>query len=209
MLLENDLEAATLRADAGAGAAEASPAAEPVTASSSPAPIPVLLSNYSNFEDALAATGFLRDHPAGEAGESGHAQYTVQPFQLLSWYPKAYLFPAFMDAARAAHIVAIAKKRLAPSGLAFKAGDNADNTKDVRTSQGTFISRGEDPDGVLAWVEEKIAVLTGVPSGHGEPFNVLRYEPSQHYDSHYDAFSEAEYGPQASQRVRAAAGGWG
>ena len=23
---------------------------------------------------------------------------------------------------------------------------------------------------------------------HGEPFNVLRYELSQHYDSHYDSF---------------------
>ena len=37
---------------------------------------------------------------------------------------------------------------------------------------------------------------------HGEPFNVLRYELNQHYDSHYDSFSEEEYGPQTSQRVR-------
>lgn len=40
--------------------------------------------------------------------------------------------------------------------------------RDVRTSQGTFVSRDEDPDGVLAWVEEKTAQITGIPSGHGE-----------------------------------------
>lgn len=45
------------------------------------------------------------------------------------------------------------------------------------------------------------AVLTGIPAGHGEPFNVLRYELNQHYDSHYDAFDEKSYGKQPSQRV--------
>ena len=40
--------------------------------------------------------------------------------------------------------------------------------RDVRTSQGTFVSRDEDQDGVLAWVEEKTAQITGIPSGHGE-----------------------------------------
>ena len=40
--------------------------------------------------------------------------------------------------------------------------------RNVRTSQGTFISRHEDQDGVLAWVEDKIALLSGIPAGHGE-----------------------------------------
>ena len=34
-----------------------------------------------------------------------------------------------------------------------------------------------------------------------QSFNVLRYELGQKYDSHYDAFNPAEYGPQQSQRV--------
>lgn len=45
------------------------------------------------------------------------------------------------------------------------------------------------------------AVLSGIPAGHGEAFNILRYENNQHYDSHYDAFEEAMYGRQESQRV--------
>ncbi len=40
--------------------------------------------------------------------------------------------------------------------------------RDVRTSQGTFISRYDDPAGVLAWVEEKAAQLTSTPVSHGE-----------------------------------------
>lgn len=40
--------------------------------------------------------------------------------------------------------------------------------RDVRTSQGTFISRNEDKEGVLAWIEDKIASLTGLPVAHGE-----------------------------------------
>ena len=35
-----------------------------------------------------------------------------------------------------------------------------------------------------------------------QAFNILRYEIGQLYNSHYDAFNPAEYGPQKSQRVR-------
>ena len=34
-----------------------------------------------------------------------------------------------------------------------------------------------------------------------QPFNVLRYQPTQHYNSHYDVFDPESYGPQPSQRV--------
>ena len=37
-----------------------------------------------------------------------------------------------------------------------------------------------------------------------QAFHVLRYEIGQKYNSHYDAFDPAVYGPQKSQRVQAA-----
>ena len=40
--------------------------------------------------------------------------------------------------------------------------------RDVRTSQGTFMSRHDDPAGVISWIEEKAAQLTGLPVSHGE-----------------------------------------
>ncbi len=48
--------------------------------------------------------------------------------------------------------------------------------RDVRTSQGTFISRSEDKEGVLAWIEDRLAQLTGLPANHGE----VRWSPSFH-----------------------------
>ena len=136
-----------------------------------------------------------------------------------------YLFPRFMDAERAEHIVELAKSRLAPSALALRKNDKGSDKRrgpccrpwqpalpaaalsggrpalhkrsgrcaggpeavpgatttalpasrelpavrrDVRTSQGTFLSRRDDKQGVLAWVEDKIASLTGIPASHGE-----------------------------------------
>lgn len=156
---------------------------------------------YPTYDEALEATGMFVGSGAVTAGESGESEQYTQPFQLLSWYPRTYVFPRFLNTERAEHFVKLAKARLAPSSLAFKKGDTADTTKDVRTSQGTFISRNEDKEGVLAWIEDRLAQLTGLPANHGEPFNVLRYQLTQHYDSHYDVFDPESYGPQASQRM--------
>lgn len=91
---------------------------------------------YETAEEALEAVGFLADRPPLEHGESGHSFYTVQPMQLLSLYPRAYLMPRFLSQKQCDHVIAMAERRLAPSGLAFKAGDTAENTRDVRTSSG-------------------------------------------------------------------------
>lgn len=154
------------------------------------------------FEQVIEQSGILSGYePLKEHGASGHPFYTVQPMQLLSWYPRAYLFPKFISRAMCDHVIKLAESRLAPSGLALKKGDTLSSTREIRTSQGTFLSRGHDPDGILAYIEDKIAVVTGIPAGHGESFNVLKYEHGQHYDSHYDSFDEGSYGKQFSQRI--------
>ncbi|KAK9841956.1 hypothetical protein WJX81_000879 [Elliptochloris bilobata] len=156
---------------------------------------------FATFDEAARHTQQVLRSPPVEPAESGNSFYTAQPFQVLSWYPRMVLYPGFLDQARCEHIIKMAKARLRPSSLALRKSDTADKIRDVRTSQGTFISRYDDPAGVLAWVEEKAAQLTSTPVSHGEPFNVLRYEPGQHYDSHYDIFEPESYGPQPSQRM--------
>lgn len=163
---------------------------------------PTTTGSDRTFEQVIEDSGILSGYePLKQHGASGHPFYTVQPMQLLSWYPRAYLFPKFIDRDMCNHVIKIAESRLAPSGLALKKGDTLASTREIRTSQGTFLSRGQDPDGILAYIEDKIAVVTGIPAGHGEAFNVLRYENGQHYDSHYDSFDESSYGKQLSQRV--------
>lgn len=134
-------------------------------------------------------------------GVSGEGSLTSIPYQVLSWYPRALYFPKFATAEQCETIVRKAKKRLAPSSLALRKGETAENTKGTRTSSGMFMSASEDKTGTLDSIEEKIAKVTMLPRAHGEAFNVLRYEIGQRYHSHYDAFSPAEYGPQKSQRV--------
>ncbi|KAK7250940.1 hypothetical protein RIF29_33733 [Crotalaria pallida] len=135
------------------------------------------------------------------AGVSGDDSITSIPFQVLSWKPRALYFPNFATAEQCKGIVDVAKAGLKPSTLALREGENEENTKGIRTSSGVFVSASEDKTGILDVIEEKIARATMIPRTHGEAFNILRYEIGQRYNSHYDAFNPAEYGPQKSQRM--------
>ncbi|KAK4483271.1 hypothetical protein RD792_010456, partial [Penstemon davidsonii] len=59
---------------------------------------------------------------------------------------------------------------------------------EVRTSSGMFIPKAKDP--IVAGIEEKIATWTFLPKENGEDIQVLRYEPGQKYDPHYDYFAD-------------------
>ena len=47
---------------------------------------------------------------------------------------RSYLYPGFIDAERADHVVKMAKARLAPSGLALRKGDRAEDQRCVQLS---------------------------------------------------------------------------
>jgi prolyl 4-hydroxylase len=55
---------------------------------------------------------------------------------------------------------------------------------EIRTSSGVFLDRGQDE--VVKAVEERIAAWTLMPVGNGEGLQVLKYDPSQKYDAHWD-----------------------
>ncbi|KAI8470885.1 MAG: hypothetical protein J3K34DRAFT_458598 [Monoraphidium minutum] len=152
-------------------------------------------------EEFLAASGLAALRPPLPAAESGNGFYTVQPFQVLSWYPRIVVYPNFIDAPRADHVVAMARSKLRRSGLAWRPDEAPDDNQDTRTSSGTFLDATEDRAGVLAWLEEKIAAVTLLPASHGEAFNILRYDLGAHYDSHMDTFDPKDFGEQDSQRM--------
>lgn len=135
------------------------------------------------------------------SGDTGDHSLTLIPFQILSWKPRALYYPNFATAEQCQSIINMTKPHLKPSTLALRKGETEENTKGIRTSSGVFVSASDDETGVLEAIEEKIARATMLPRDHGEAFNVLRYEIGQKYNSHYDAFNPAEYGPQKSQRV--------
>lgn len=122
---------------------------------------------------------------------------------------RIYVWPKFLSKSQCQDLVTVAAARLAPSSLALRSGETEEGTRyvfhkhhwwlmhrrticdtssrsNIRTSQGTFMAHHEDPSGVLEYIEEKVARLTGLPRNYGESFNILRYKLGQHYDSHYD-----------------------
>jgi hypothetical protein len=78
------------------------------------------------------------------------------------------MFPNFISRERCDHIVKLARGKLQASGLAWRPDETPDPDQETRTSDGTFIEASEDAEGVLAWLEEKIAAVTMLPPHHGE-----------------------------------------
>lgn len=147
----------------------------------------------------VAVTRLLQDAPPLQPAETGSVEYLTQPVQQLSMYPRLFLWPNFLSLDKVQRIIDLANSRLAPSQLMLNEDDKEENHANVRTSEGTFLGRHDDE--VLAYVEDKIAALTGIPLDHGEFFNVLRYKQGQHYDQHYDYFPEDMYGKMDGNRM--------
>lgn len=53
--------------------------------------------------------------------------------QVLSWKPRALLYPRFASKEQCEAIMKLARTRLAPSALALRKGESEDSTKDIRT----------------------------------------------------------------------------
>jgi hypothetical protein len=71
----------------------------------------------------LAASGLSRARPPLPPGASGEVSYRVQPYQILSWYPRVVLLPGFLSADRCDRIVAAARaKGLARSPVLAEPG---------------------------------------------------------------------------------------
>lgn len=120
-------------------------------------------------DEWLRASGLLRLRPPLAPAASGSPGYLVQPLQVLSWHPRIVLFPNFIDAARCDHIIELARAKLRGSDLAWRPDEEPrDDDQDMRTSEGAFLAAADDKDGVLAWLEEKIAAVTYLPVSHGE-----------------------------------------
>ena len=132
---------------------------------------------------------------------SGSAEEFKITVVTLSLRPRVFFLPGFADPALAEALADATEPKLSPSTLALRPGERAEDKAGIRTSDGVFVSAAEDPSGFLAAVERRAEALTGVPRSHGEAFNVLRYGPGGRYETHHDYFDDAEYGPQASQRV--------
>lgn len=88
-------------------------------------------------------------------------------------------------------LVELARGRLARSST-VNLDTGAEEVHRDRTSQGTFLKRGENE--VVSRVERRIAALLEWPLENGEAMQVLRYGVGAEYKPHYDYFDPARAG---------------
>jgi prolyl 4-hydroxylase len=73
-----------------------------------------------------------------------------------------------------------------------------DQIIDARSSEGTFFLRGENT--LVASIEKRLSVLTGMPVENGEGLQILHYGVGGEYQPHFDYFEPEETGSAAHLR---------
>ncbi|XP_047966687.1 probable prolyl 4-hydroxylase 10 [Salvia hispanica] len=128
----------------------------------------------------------------------GDEESKDQWVEVISWEPRASIFHHFLSKEECEYLISIAQPHMEKSTVVdSETGKSRDSR--VRTSYGTFLTRGRDK--VVQRIEKRIADFTFLPVEHGEGLQVLHYEPGQKYEPHYDYFLD-EYNTQnGGQRI--------
>lgn len=99
--------------------------------------------------------------------------------------PDISVIDNFLTVSECAELIELAKAKLKRSTVVDdKTGEPIEHI--ARTSSGAFFTKGETP--LVADVERRISMRTGIPVDNGEGLQVLKYEVGQEYRPHYDYF---------------------
>ena len=99
--------------------------------------------------------------------------------------PRAFLYKRFLTDEECDLLIAHSRPNMRKSGV-VDAKSGGSSLSDIRTSTGSFVPIGANP--TVARLEDRIAAWSQIPVSHGEPIQVLRYEPGQEYRAHFDYF---------------------
>ena len=91
--------------------------------------------------------------------------------ETVSWRPRAFLVHNLMSDEECEHIIAQARASVEPMRVVFQNGTRTVDDR-IRSAWGTYIPRRYDA--VVSRIDERIAILTGVPVTNTETMNVLR-----------------------------------
>ena len=110
----------------------------------------------------------------------------ARQIETLSWSPRAFLYHNFLSDEEADHIISTARPSMHRSTVLGV--DGKDETNEVRTSYGTFLSRFQDQ--IITNVQKRVELWTQLNISHQEDMQVLRYGVGQKYSPHYDSIVE-------------------
>lgn len=146
----------------------------------------------------LARDGAARG--GGGRGSSVYPASVVYPHhsRQISWKPRVFLYQHFLSDDEANHLLSLARAELKRSAVADNTSGKS-TLSEVRTSYGTFISKGKDP--IVAGIEDKIAAWTFLPKENGEDMQVLRYKRGEKDEPQFDFFTDTVNTVRGGHRV--------
>jgi prolyl 4-hydroxylase len=117
--------------------------------------------------------------------------------------PRIVLFGNLLAPEECDELIELSRHKLARSSVV----NNETGSYDVhphRTSSGTHFARGENA--LVRRIETRIAELVQFPLEHGEPIQILHYQPGGEYKPHFDYFDPRHPGneqvlQQGGQRI--------
>ncbi|KAI4386835.1 hypothetical protein MLD38_004733 [Melastoma candidum] len=149
---------------------------------------------------AVDLSSLMRDtvdrRSGGGGGENGGKG--KEWVELLSWEPRAFVYHNFLSEEECQHLINLGKPYMKKSSVVDSTTGNSKDSR-VRTSLGTFLTRGQDK--VVRGIEKRIADFTFIPVEHGEGLQILHYEVGQKYEPHYDYFSDEYNTRNGGQRI--------
>lgn len=120
--------------------------------------------------------------------EKDDEQINSKPWvEFLSWEPRAFIYHNFLSKEECEYLISLAKPHMQKSTVVDSATGKSKDSR-VRTSSGTFLSRGQDK--IIRTIEKRISDFTFIPVEHGEGIQILHYEIGQKYEAHYDYFHD-------------------
>ena len=107
--------------------------------------------------------------------------------------PTLRVLEGILTAQECAELIELARPRLQRALTVDSEGRQQVDHR--RTSEGMFFTLNELP--LVSRIEQRLAILLGVPMNHGEGLQILHYLPGQEYEPHFDWFDpeQAGYGP--------------
>ncbi|XP_002530636.2 probable prolyl 4-hydroxylase 10 [Ricinus communis] len=118
--------------------------------------------------------------------------------EVISWEPRAFVYHNFLTKEECEYLINLAKPNMQKSTVVDSETGRSKDSR-VRTSSGTFLSRGRDKK--IRDIEKRIADFSFIPVEHGEGLQVLHYEVGQKYEPHFDYFNDEFNTKNGGQRV--------
>ncbi|CAK9000356.1 unnamed protein product [Durusdinium trenchii] len=131
------------------------------------------------------------DHVEGQSRSSSwrpRPGHELESVELVQQDPPVLRLEAFLSDAEIQHIKSLALPRFVQStvGMTYEAGQ-------TRTSETAWLNALQDnEDEVLLNITARITQITRLPNENMEPFQVVRYQPGQSFQSHQDYLDEQE-----------------